>query len=248
VDLQLARRTNTHVASGTYSFIGGGQANTASGAYSVVCGGGANSTGIINIASAQNSSILGGASNLASGTYSSIIGGFAAAASLYGQVACSSGFLGGIGSARNAQTSNIRYRSEITGQAQTELFLDGASARAVLDISSIGSTNARAWRAQVDVVAIVQTAGTGTLVLGECFMGSYHVGIKRIGATTSLVGAVSVTNEVSDTNMATSVVTITADNTNEALKIEFTPPTGGTSSATSVIRVVATAYLTEVGY
>jgi hypothetical protein len=46
--------------------------------------------------------------------------------------------------------------------------------------------------------------------------------------------------------MLSSVVTITADDTNESLKIEFTPPTG--ANASTVIRVVATVYLTEVGY
>jgi hypothetical protein len=49
-----------------------------------------------------------------------------------------------------------------------------------------------------------------------------------------------------DTNMSSSVVTITADNANSSLKIEFTPPTG--ANASTVIRVVATVYLTEVGY
>jgi hypothetical protein len=46
--------------------------------------------------------------------------------------------------------------------------------------------------------------------------------------------------------MSSSVVTITADDANEALKIEFTPPTG--ANASTVIRVVATVHLTEVGY
>jgi len=49
-------------------------------------------------------------------------------------------------------------------------------------------------------------------------------------------------------NMSSSVVTITADDAteSESLKIEFTPPT--TAGSTTVIRVVATVYLTEVGY
>jgi hypothetical protein len=50
----------------------------------------------------------------------------------------------------------------------------------------------------------------------------------------------------SDTNMSSSVVTITADDTNESLKIEFTPPTG--ANASTVIRVNATLYLTELSY
>ena len=49
-----------------------------------------------------------------------------------------------------------------------------------------------------------------------------------------------------DANMSSSVVAITADDANDSLKIEFTPPTG--ANASTVIRVVATVYLTEVGY
>ena len=52
--------------------------------------------------------------------------------------------------------------------------------------------------------------------------------------------------EAWDTNMETCIVDIDADDTNEALRIQFTPPT--TAGSTTVIRVVATVYLTEVGY
>lgn len=244
VDLQIARRAATHVASGANSFIGGGQTNTASGSNSVVCGGGINSTSSNNIASGANSSIVGGERNRASGNYSSIPGGFAATANMYGQFSIGSGPIGAVSGARNAQTSNIRFYREITGTTITELFLDGSSIRAIIDISENSASNARAWRAQIDVIAICATAG-GTTVLNDVFAGSYHAAIKRVGTTTSLVGTVSVTNEVSDASMSTSVVTIDADDTNEALRIQFTPPT--TAAAGTVIRVVATAYLTEVG-
>lgn len=232
-----------NTASGQYSFVGGGQFNTASGLRSVVAGGGG--SGTANVASGNSAAIGGGGNNSATATISYIPGGYGALAYLHGQGARASFEFALKG---DAQTSDIRMFRSITGTAQQELFLDGASAQAILNISSPGPINARAWRAQVDVVAIVQTAGTGTLVLGECFMGSYYVGIKRIGNTTSLVGTVSTDNTVSDTNMSTSIVTIDADTGTNALRIRFTPPTGGTSSATSVIRVVATAYLTEVGY
>ena len=49
-----------------------------------------------------------------------------------------------------------------------------------------------------------------------------------------------------DAGMGSSIVTIDADDTNEALRIQFTPPSG--AGSTTVIRVVATVYLTEVGY
>ena len=109
-----------------------------------------------------------------------------------------------------------------------------------------GATNGRLWNAIVQLSAICTTAG-GTVTAGEAFIGTYNLGIKRIGATTSLVGTVqNMITAQADTNMSSSVVTITADDTNESLKIDFTPPTG--ANASTVIRVVATVYLTEVGY
>jgi len=269
VDLQTVRGNATQVASGSRATIIGGRNNTASGADSVAGG------GLSNIASATYAVVIGGNGNTASGVSSQVFGGESnnstanntfvtgsyntanannsavtggteGLAYLRGQITNSTnGFSFILGT---AQTSHIRLRREITGTGITELTLDGgtpaAATRAVLTISSPTATNARAWRAQIDVVAICATAG-GTTVLNDVFAGSYHAAIKRVGTTTSLVGTVSVTNEVSDTSMSTSVVTIDADDTNEALRIQFTPPT--TANASTVIRVVATAYLTEVG-
>ena len=233
VDLQTRRNAATNVASSNYSGILGGWGNQASNDYSVVIGGG------FNTASGNSSVVLGGQNNQALAFYSTAFGS-QCRAHLYGQVANSSG---SFSADSDNQRSSIIYRRIITGTAITELFIDGASARGVISITN-PTINARAWRAQIDVVAICATAG-GTTVLNDVFAGSYHAAIKRVGTTTSLVGAVSVTNEVSDTSMSTSVVTIDADDTNEALRIQFTPPT--TAAAGTVIRVVATAYLTEVG-
>jgi hypothetical protein len=46
--------------------------------------------------------------------------------------------------------------------------------------------------------------------------------------------------------MSTNVVTITADDTNEALRVQYTPPT--TAGTTSTFRVVATIQLTQIKY
>jgi hypothetical protein len=115
----------------------------------------------------------------------------------------------------------------------------------ILNIT-IGPQNGRLWNAVVQISAICRIAG-GTVTVGESFIGTYNLGIKRIGGTTSLVGTVqNMITAQADTNMSSSVVAITADDTNESLKIDFTPPTG--ANASTVIRVVATVYLTEVGY
>ena len=259
----------SNIASGSHSFVGGGQSNSNAAQHGFLGGGNGNTLGIgstegvlVGGNGCNNTgfrgAIVGGRNSIVSGTYGIVcggndnqsvaayttcIGGERSRAYLHGQTAKAAGTFNGNGGVGDAQTSSLTFRREITGQNIQELFLDGASLRAILALPT-GATNARAWRAQIDVVAICATAG-GTTVLNDVFAGSYHCAIKRVGTTTSLVGAVSVTNEVSDTSMSTSVVTITADDTNEALKIEFTPPT--TANASTVIRVVATAYLTEVG-
>ena len=148
-----------------------------------------------------------------------------------------------------AQRSDIGAYRSITGTSAAELTLDGATAaagnRLILALPT-GATNGRLWNAIVQLSAICQTAG-GSVTVGESFIGTYNLGIKRIGATTSLVGTVQdMITAQADANMSSSVVAITADDANDSLKIEFTPPTG--ANASTVIRVVATVYLTEVGY
>jgi hypothetical protein len=100
VDLQMQRWTNTAVASGVGSFIGGGHGNTASGFLAAVVGGNQNGAignysfvgsgedvqaqgqfsvavgGIANQATGDYSAILGGSDNQATGTNSSILGGY----------------------------------------------------------------------------------------------------------------------------------------------------------------------------
>jgi hypothetical protein len=228
---------NANTISAASGFIGAGTSNGVSGANGFVGAGNANG------ASGLNSAVPGGSNNSATAEISSAFGGFSRAY-LYGQKSIGSGRFGSSGNG-DAQTSNIRLWRSITGTAATELFLDGASLRAILPLPT-GATNGRLWNAIVQLSAICTTAG-GTVTVGEAFIGTYNLGIKRIGATTSLVGTVqNMITAQADTNMLSSVVTITADDTNESLKIEFTPPTG--ANASTVIRVVATVYLTEVGY
>jgi hypothetical protein len=141
----------------------------------------------------------------------------------------------------DAQAHELIWRRAITGTAITELFLDGASIAAILP-----ATNT-VWHGTVDVVAICTVAGTGTTVVGHVEATSYKVTIKRIGTTTSLVGGVQeigITN--ADASMSTSVFTIDNNDTNESLRIQFTPPS--TAAADTVIRAVATFRGTQIKY
>lgn len=271
VDLQMSRDNNTRVASGNYSVVAGGRYNTASAVGAVVSGGFYNISsgnysfigggfenlaqnintviggGTLNFASATNSTVAGGENNYANADYSTVTGGLFARSYVYGQESVANGRFAAHG---DAQTSNVRLRRSITGKGQSELFLNGSSLRLVLNRSSSGPTNARIYNANIQLVAVVSTIGTpdsAALVVGASFIGNYSVGIKNIGGTVSLVGTVQTLHTAqADTQMGSCVVTIDADDTNDALRIQFTPPTG--AGATTVIRVVATVYLTEVGY
>ena len=260
IDMQLSRTANTQVSTGNRAAIVGGQrntvggndagafvgiANTVSGANAVALGGQLNSAG------GSRSAVLGGDSNNSSGILSVVCGGEgntasaqyglaagrSALANLYASQAFASQQFAAQG---DAMTLSWRYMRAITGTGITELFIDNSAARATLVAN-------RLWNVNLQVSAICSTVGNGTLTLGDSYVATYNVGIKRLTNTTSLVGTVqNVTTAQSDTNMLSSAVTITADDTNEALKVEFTPPT--TAGSTTVIRVVVTATATVVGY
>ena len=273
IDWQMVRLSNNQVASGESSVILGGQVNRASGRFSIAGGYQALASGGMSVAiggwpasgthtaSGEYSTAVGGYQSMASGINSTVIGGNGNTSSaqvaivtggqngvayLFGQRSIASGRFAGNG---DAQTSDLRVRRAITGTGVSELTIDGAAPvtanRLILALPT-NATNGRIWNAIVQLSAICTTAG-GTVTVGQAFIGTYNLGIKRISNTTSLVGTVqNMIAAQADANMSSSVVTITADDTNESLKIEFTPPTG--ANASTVIRVVATVYLTEVGY
>jgi len=210
-------RSNTISANGNYGHIGGGQSNTAS---------------------ATHTTVSGGQSNSSSGSYSSVLGGLSANSNLYGQVAHASGQFSAQG---DAQAHELIWRREITGTAQTELFLDGSSIAAILP-----GTNT-VWNGIIDITSICTVTGDGTTVVGDVAATAYKVTIKRIGTTTSLVGGVQeigITN--ADASMSTAVFTIDNNDTNESLRVQFTPPS--TAGSTTVIRAVATFRGTQIKY
>jgi len=101
-DLQKSRSSGSHVASGGYTFIGGGTQNTASFTYAVVAG------GYINSASGQGAFVGGGLFGVASGSRSAVVGG-------YGNSASSSySFVGG-GEANEAKSNS--YAAVVGGSA-----------------------------------------------------------------------------------------------------------------------------------
>ena len=232
VDLQTAAKTGpAQVASGSYSALVGGQANRASGAHSFCGGGNANTPsgtfsvtcgGQSNAASGNQSFIGGGIGNTASGTNAFIAGGVQGLADRYGITAHSSGQFGTTG---DSQSSRAVFRNKTTTNSAVELFLDGASSRYTVTSGKIISM----------LINITGTKSDGSAVAH--YVRQYS--IKNIGGTTSEVYA-AVT--VGTDNAAGTSIALSADNTNDSLKIEVT----GVTSETW--RWVASVDAVEVGH
>jgi hypothetical protein len=137
-----------------------------------------------------------------------------------------------------SQHSFVQLFRDIVGVSISELFINGSTLRATLPVAN------SIWVAKIYVNAVCNTAG-GTTVLGAVFSGEYFVTLKRIGSTTTIVGTVSA-NEKADASMTTAIVLIDADDTNDSLRVQFTPPI--TAGATTAIRVMANLHLTELRY
>lgn len=222
-----------NTGNGTYSFVGGGEQNgLSSGSYAVLVGGQS------NLVSANWGFLGGGLSNQLNEQFTSIAGGRQANAYLYGMQAYSAGQFSALA---DAQMATLQMRAAITGTAIADLWLDGSSVRPIL-----AGTNTL-WAARVQLVAVCTAAGNGTTAVGAMYAAERQLAIKRLNTTTSLVGAVgTIGANLSDTSMSTAAVTITADDTNEALRVQFTPPS--TAGTTTTFRVVATIQLTQVKY
>ena len=234
VDLQTDRNNAAQVASGANSFVGGGRRNTASGSYSIAIGGAstASNSGAIALggngstgatASGSGSLAVGAASTAsgtdslafqagtASGQLSVCFGG--ASAPLYGELSHSSfSFL------------NF-YAVTITGTAETEMFLDsGATFRAVVP-------SGQYWQFEIVVAATVVVVGGGALSAGDAYCASYVGVIANKSGTTALIGTVDALMAAkSDASMSDVVFNITADNTNDSLKVTYTAGANATGS------------------
>lgn len=256
VDLQRAARASAiHVASGTAACIPGGEKNRASGdwafavgfnnAVSATSGG---SIGESNVVS-NTAAMAFGSVNTASGVYSFVTGrnnaasegytqahGQRAVATLFNQRAYSPNRFSTDG---DNQRSLLHVYRNITGTSATVLFLNGVDARMVLP-----ATN-RVWAFDIKLVAVCTTTG-GSVTANDVFMGKYCGTIKRVGSSTTLVGTVDTVTTKSDASMSSPTVSITADDTNEALQIEWTSPSGANGS--TVVRASAEINLVEIGW
>lgn len=269
VDLQISKSaTAARVASGNYSFLAGlggsstadattsigqgnlvtsnyavglGYGNTASGTAAISLGYGNANSGTVSVALGQghttsnNRSYAIGYSNTASGDASGAMGdtctasaksalatGLQSQASRYAQKSHSAGQFAAVG---DAQAVQFVVRNKTTNGTAVTLLLDGSSTRLTIPSGRIFS----------GTVNIVGSKSDGTAVARYL----RQVTIKNVAGTTSLVGDVVTIG--SDEAAATSI-SITADDTNDALSIQVTGITAET------LRWVATIDGAELAY
>jgi len=246
VDLQRSGIANTEVASGIYSFAAGIR-NTASGACAIAIGMNNQATQTASFAS----SVSIGSNSIASGAYGSIAignsvystGQQALATGEYTQASgnysfCSgrdaTAYIHGMNShasggftilSGDAQTTKVLLRNRTTTNSAVELFLDGSSIRRTIPSGKILSC----------LINIVGTKSDGTAVAQFVRKAC----IKNVAGTTSLVNSVETIG--TDSANGTSV-SITANDTNDALNIEVTGITSETWRWVASIEGVEIAY------
>jgi hypothetical protein len=254
------------VASGDWSFVGGGRKNTASGAGSVVSGGGTDGTNTFaNLASGITAFIGGGWNNTAGGQLSTIAGGTSNNSSGGdsfiggGDNHLASGGISAIMGGRRGTTRGLTgYHvfpacydplSSTAGASQAALLVlakqttDATATALTCDGAAAGSTNQvilpnnSAYYFRGEVVSGV-TGGGNT-------KGWFIEGVIKRGAgvgTTALVGTPTVTSNYADAGASTWTIAVTADTTNGGLAITFT------GQASTTIRTVCQIRTTEMTY
>lgn len=243
VDLQRNRFAAADVASGSESSVGGGIGNRATGLYSCVPGGSSNTvsgqSGCAlneqNIVSGRAATAIGGGNTASSNA--TVASGTHASADRVGMQA----FAGG----RFAASGDGQWVAFCLGHRTTNA--TPVSLRTTSISSGDGSgtyTSASAVRLTIPsgkimclMVSIAGIKSDGSAVACYC----RKVSIKNVGGTTSLIGSVETIGTDIEDNASTDV-TITADNTNDALDISVTGIAAETWRWVAVVEGLEIAY------
>ena len=269
VDLQLNRvGIAARVASGAYSFVTGqgsvasgdtaaaiGYANQSTGSYSLTAGFGNTATNTSSVSlgyqngcsglvatalgqgntSSNDRSYAVGFGNTANGICSGALGESNTAsgshalalcnrslANRYGQTSQAAGQFAAVGDAQNCQ---FVLRNKTTNNVATTLFLDGASARLTIASGRILSGTLNILGSRSDGVTVARYLR--------------QFALKNVAGTTSLVGTVNTlgTDEASGTS-----ISVTADDTNDALSIQVTGITAETWRWVAYVNAIEIAY------
>jgi len=208
VDLQLERSSAAKIASGYGSFVAGAE-NTASGGNAVAVG----------------------YNNVASGLRS-FVAGVGSTASSEGAVALGDG---DTASGCNAIALGAKCAIAIRGWlalGQVNASNQGISQQMVGQLvnasSSTDATTLLAYGTRPTIPAgktwLVEVWVVGAQADGSSGWGMYRACLKRVGTTTALVGsAVEVVAFSGDAGLGSPTITVSADDTNEALSVAVTP-------------------------
>ena len=226
VDLQIQKAAATTVASGQGACIAGGNGgNAASGQDSFVCGNN-------NTSSGNGSFIGGGFSNTASGNRASVIGGRSAVSDrqdLLAYTTCAFAVNG------DAQKIFYFFQGKTTTSSAVELLAGGIGTAAVTRLTV---PSGKTMACIVNIAASTSGGEFANMYVRQFI-------IANRGGTTALRGSVQAIGTDIE-GIAGADVSITADDTNDSVKIEFTgvaPVTGCTANAaTDVISKVAHGY------
>lgn len=243
IDLQTVRSAAAEVASGQGSVVIG-DSNRATQTYGVAIGNNCSATGTSQSWAIGGSAIASGSHCLAigrnpfaSGISSIAIGGFCSStgdysvsvgsqslSDRYGQFSHAANIFAGQG---DAQFVRFVLRNKTTNATPTTIYLNGSSSRLTIPSGKI----------MFATVLISGIKSDGSVV--ACY--KRKVAIKNVGGTTSLVGSVETIGTDIEDNASTDV-TITADNTNDALDISVTGIAAETWRWVAVVEGLEIAY------
>lgn len=220
IDLQTSRNAATQVASGAESAILYGRRNTASGTRSAAGGNGSTASGTNSVAIGVGANCAGSQSFTWNGNVSvNDAVGFNRIITNYGEFGTQS-------------FSFLRLNAAVTGTSPTEIFLDGSALRATLSSNVF-------WVCEISAAAQVFVQGDGTCTVDDIYAESFQCVIANKGGTTAIIGTVDNSfSAKSDASMSDASFAVTADDTNDALIVTFTPPS--TAGSTTQINAWAT--------
>jgi hypothetical protein len=249
VDLQTLRTAAAQVASGQYSVVGGGYANTASGNSAVVCGGQSNTAsgyatvvlgGAGNSATNYNSAVINGDYNSSSGYASTLVAGARGSAYLSGHLVVGfSGLPFGVGGASYTGQNLSGGPAQWGLVVLSVLTTDATPSTMMLGSSGTGGTRRTVRSGYLMLCDILISGIKSDGSASACY--KRKVAIKNVAGTTTLVGTVDVLGVDQEDNVLTDVA-ITADNTNDALQINVTGIAAETWRWVAVVEGLEIAY------
>jgi hypothetical protein len=183
-------------------------------------------TGSLDIAGAPYSSITGGYANTITPDASyARAGGIHCYVDQYGADVWSSGSVNNTSDGANQFMRILMRRLILTGAQPFDLFtFPSVSIRPWLYNSGT------IWYVLAHVTVKCVSQGNGTVPENSMFCHSYKFGIKNNGGATSIIGSVQqIGTAIADAAMSNVSIAITADDTDEAIRIVVTVPNGGTT-------------------